>query len=112
MAEMITGKPLFPGDSEIGQLFKIFQLLGTPNEEIWPGVTKLPEYKLSFPQWKPKSIRSAFKEFKDFDKDGLDLMEKFLEMDPEKRITIREALNHPFITKFKEEEGSNIDDNE
>ena len=39
-------------------------------------------------------------------------MEKFLEMDPEKRITIREALNHPFIVKFKEEEGVNNDSNE
>ena len=99
-------KPLFPGDSEIGQLFKIFSILGTPNEEIWPGVSKLPDYKLTFPQWKHKSIK---KYFKDFDEDGLDLMDKFLQMDPEKRITIREALNHPFITKFKENEGNNED---
>ena len=112
MAEMITGKPLFPGDSEIGQIFKIFQILGTPNEETWPGISKLPEYKLSFPQWRPQPIKSWAKEFKDFDKDGLDLMEKFLQMDPEKRITIREALNHPFIVKFKDEEGSNNDINE
>ena len=108
MAEMITGKPLFPGDSEIGQLFQIFNILGTPNEEIWPGVSKLPEYKITFPQWKPKSIKTKFSYF---DKDGLDLMDKFLQMDPEKRITIREALNHPFITKFKDEEGMN-DSNE
>ena len=99
MAEMIVGKPLFPGDSEIGELFKIFQVMGTPNEENWPGVSKLPCYKASFPQWKKKFLKDIFPTF---DKDGLDLMEKFLEMDPEKRITIREALNHPFITKFKE----------
>ena len=98
MAEMINGKPLFPGDCEIGQIFKIFETLGTPNEENWPGVSKLPEYKLTFPQWKIKSVKSLFP---DFNSDGLDLMEKFLEMDPDKRITIREALNHPFITKFK-----------
>ena len=108
MAEMINGKPLFPGDSEIGQLFQIFKTLGTPNEEIWPGVSKLPEYKMTFPQWKPQSIKAKFK---NFDKDGLDLMDKFLQMDPEKRITIREALNHPFITRFRDEEGIN-DSNE
>lgn len=103
MVEMITGKPLFPGDSEIGQLFKIFQILGTPNEETWPGVTKLPEYKLTFPQWKPQPINSLIP---DFDKDGIDLIERFLEIDPDKRITIREALNHPFITKYKGEENA------
>ena len=60
MAEMVNGKPLFPGDSEIGQLFKIFSVLGTPNEENWPGVTKLPEYKFTFPQWKHQSIKESF----------------------------------------------------
>ncbi len=98
IAEMILGKPLFYGDCEIGQLFKIFQIMGTPNEDIWPGVTKLPEYKYTFPQWKAKNLSEMFP---DFDKDGLDLMTKCLMMDPDKRITIREALNHPFVKKFK-----------
>lgn len=46
-AEMLTGKPLFEGDCEIGQIFKIFQGLGTPNETVWPGVTSLNEFKRS-----------------------------------------------------------------
>lgn len=100
MAEMLLGKPLFLGDCEIAQLFKIFQLMGTPNEDTWPGVSKLPDYKHTFPQWKATSLK---KKFPDFDPDGLDLMEKFLQMDPDKRITIREALNHPFIEKIKRE---------
>ena len=50
MAEMLIGKPFFFGDCEIGQLFKIFQIMGTPTEETWPGVSKLPEYKFTFPQ--------------------------------------------------------------
>ena len=102
MAEMITGKPLFPGDSEIGQLFKIFQIMGTPNEETWPGITKLKDYSLNFPQWKPKKLKDLFP---NFDKDGLDLMEKFLQMDPDKRITIKDAINHPFLEKVRAEEG-------
>ena len=102
MAEMITGKPLFPGDSEIGQLFKIFQIMGTPNEESWPGITKLKDYSINFPQWKPKKLKDLFP---NFDKDGLDLMEKFLQMDPDKRITIKDALNHPFLEKVRAEEG-------
>ena len=106
MAEMITGKPLFPGDCEIGQLFKIFQIMGTPNEETWPGITKLKDYSLNFPQWKPKKLKDLFP---NFDKDGLDLMEKFLQMDPDKRITIKDALNHPFLEKVRAEEGEDND---
>ncbi len=34
-------KALLPGDSEVQQLLHTFQLLGTPNEQIWPGVSQL-----------------------------------------------------------------------
>ena len=45
---MITRRPLFPGDSEIDELFRIFRVLGTPSEESWPGVTRLPDYKVQY----------------------------------------------------------------
>lgn len=47
----ITRRALFPGDSEIDQLFRIFRTLGTPDEAVWPGVTSMPDYKPSFPKW-------------------------------------------------------------
>ncbi|CAJ0918080.1 unnamed protein product [Ranitomeya imitator] len=50
-AEMITRRALFPGDSEIDQLFRIFRTLGTPDETTWPGVTAMPDYKSTFPKW-------------------------------------------------------------
>eukprot|EP01018_Ginkgo_biloba_P020448 Gb_39785 [translate_table: standard] len=53
-AEMVNQRPLFPGDSEIDELFKIFRVLGTPNEETWPGVTSLPDFKSAFPKWPAK----------------------------------------------------------
>ncbi|KAG8926287.1 Cyclin-dependent kinase catalytic subunit [Tulasnella sp. 418] len=57
MAEMLMrGVPLFPGDSEIDQIFKIFRIMGTPNEDIWPGVSQLPDYKPTFPQWSPQPL--------------------------------------------------------
>lgn len=88
-SEMVTQRPLFPGDSEIDELFKIFRfhssvtttlfpelyciislilglpiylwfffhrIMGTPNEEIWPGVTSLPDFKSAFPKWPAKVI--------------------------------------------------------
>lgn len=48
-AEMLTMKPLFPGESQIDQLFCIFRILGTPTEERWPGVSTLPDFGVAFP---------------------------------------------------------------
>lgn len=52
----VTRRALFPGDSEIDQLFRIFRTLGTPSEATWPGVTQLPDYKGSFPKWTRKGL--------------------------------------------------------
>jgi len=104
MAEMMINKPLFPGDSEIGQLFKIFQIMGTPNESTWTGVSKLPDYKNCFPQWKPKDFGDIVASL---GSEGLDLLSKFLEMDPEKRITIEEALSHNFFDEVKAKHNEN-----
>jgi len=52
MAEMINKKPLFTGTSQISQLYAIWKVLGTPNEENSPGVSKLPDFQPKFPKWK------------------------------------------------------------
>ena len=49
IGEMAIGKPLFPGNSEIDTLYKIFQRLGTPTDATWPGVSQLQYYKHNFP---------------------------------------------------------------
>jgi len=56
-AELVSRTALFPGDSEIDELYKIFRVLGTPSDTVWPGVTKLPDYKTSFPSWKPQDLK-------------------------------------------------------
>ena len=50
-AELVNYNPLWPGDSEIDEIFRIFRTLGTPTETTWPGVSDLPDYKPMFPQW-------------------------------------------------------------
>lgn len=41
MAELLTKKVLFEGTSEIDQIDKIFKILGSPNEKVWPGYKNL-----------------------------------------------------------------------
>ena len=41
---------------QIGQLLAIFQLLGTPGELEWPGVSSLPDWSCHFPQWRPRDL--------------------------------------------------------
>jgi serine/threonine protein kinase len=45
-AELVTGRPLFPGNSEQDELVKIFKLLGTPTENDWPEMKYLPQYSV------------------------------------------------------------------
>jgi cyclin-dependent kinase 2 len=93
-AEMSNRLPLFPGDSEIDELFKIFQKLGTPDEASWPGVAALPDYKSSFPKWQRRPLRSICPHLCE---DGLDLLGKMLVYEPNQRISARAALEHKYF---------------
>lgn len=59
-AEMILKRPMFSGDSEIDQLFKIFRILGTPDECVWEGISHMPDYKSSFPKWEIQPLPEEF----------------------------------------------------
>lgn len=67
----VLRKPLFGGDSEIDQLYRIFRAMGTPNEKTWPGVSQLPDYRSIFPQWETQRLPSTITYHPD--KDFLDL---------------------------------------
>ena len=101
IAEMATRHALFCGDCEIDQIFQIFQILGTPNENIWPGVSNLPDYKLSFPQWKPKTLNNILRNR--FDQHGIKLLKQLLTYAPNRRITAKAALNSPWFDEIREQ---------
>jgi serine/threonine protein kinase len=82
---------LFPGDSEIDELFRIFRcgffglrgrissadhqitsVLGTPKEETWKGVSQLPDYKETFPTWSAQNLSTLVK---NLDANGVDLLQ-------------------------------------
>ncbi|KAI9224349.1 Cdc2 cyclin-dependent kinase [Blastocladiella britannica] len=87
--EMAMNGPMFPGDSEIDQLFKVFQLLGTPNNDNWPGVDELPDYKPIFPRW-PKV--DLMQHIKHLDADGIELLDGLLAYYPGHRTSAKQAL--------------------
>ncbi|KAK4841956.1 hypothetical protein QYF36_013225 [Acer negundo] len=93
-AEMVNQRPLFPGDSEIDELFKIFRVMGTPNEDTWPGVNSMPDFKSAFPKWPSKELATVVP---NLDPAGIDLLSKMLCMDPSRRITARSALEHEYF---------------
>ncbi|KAL6696510.1 kinase-like domain-containing protein [Trichoderma pleuroticola] len=96
-AEMCTRKPLFPGDSEIDEIFRIFRALGTPTEDLWPGVTSYPDFKASFPKWQRDYTQALCP---NLDDKGLDLLEMMLVYDPAGRISAKQACNHPYFEDY------------
>ncbi|ODA82228.1 hypothetical protein RJ55_00735 [Drechmeria coniospora] len=96
-AEMCTRKPLFPGDSEIDEIFKIFRILGTPGEDQWPGVTSYPDFKSSFPKWQRDFSNPICG---NLDDKGLDLLEMMLVYDPASRLSAKQACNHPYFEDY------------
>jgi len=99
-AEMMTRKPLLPGDSEIDQLYKIFQLLGTPTENDWHGYTSLPDYQTCFPKWQKKNLVTVIGQ--DHPIEAIRLLERMLIYDPSKRIAAKMALQSIFFEDRKQ----------
>ncbi|KAI5385219.1 cyclin-dependent kinase G-2 isoform X1 [Lathyrus oleraceus] len=102
MAELLSKEPLFNGKTEFDQLDKIFRILGTPNETIWPGFSKLPGVKVNFVKHQYNLLRkkfpaTSFTGSPVLSDSGFDLLNKLLTYDPEKRITAEAALNHEWF---------------
>lgn len=97
LAEMVTGRSLFQGDSEIDQLFRIFRTLGTPDDTIWPGFSQLPDYKDKFPKWDKQDIVNVIG---DLEVEGQNLLRKMLIYCPDKRIECPMALKHNYFRDF------------
>lgn len=85
---MINKRQFFTGDCNIDQLYKIFQICGTSNEKTWPGVTTLPNWKTTFPQWKSQNLKNFIQGGK-----YLDILEACFTMDPSKRADTQQLLD-------------------
>jgi cyclin-dependent kinase len=99
IAELATGIPTFPGDSEIGMLFKIFRALGTPTDETWPGHRELFHYSPNFPQWPETDMEFFLEQRPELGESGLDLLQNLLALCPPARLTARRASLHQWLAQ-------------
>lgn len=93
MAELFRRSPLFCGQSEVDQLDKIFQILGTPSEEDWPDNVNL--LWNAFQRHPSSLIQDHVPEICN---DGVDLLKKMLHFKANDRISTAESLNHPYFS--------------
>lgn len=95
LGELFTKKPIFPAVQEIGQLELISRVCGTPMPAVWPDVIHLPHFHTIKP--KKQYRRRVKEEYSFMPADALDLFDRMLTLDPSKRITAEESLQHPFL---------------
>jgi serine/threonine protein kinase len=95
LAELFTRKPLFPGQYEVDQLGKIFEVIGTPVETDWPEESSV--LRSNFSYARGRGVAGILAEF---DPQATDLLSKMLTFQPSLRITAAEALAHPYFADF------------
>jgi cyclin-dependent kinase 7 len=94
IAELLLRVPFIPGDTDLGQLTKIFEICGTPTEEIWPGVTSLPDY-VAFKDLPGIPFREIFSAAGD---SLLLLLTWCFVLDPSKRCSATQAMKTSYFS--------------
>ncbi|KAH7463873.1 Extracellular signal-regulated kinase 1 [Phytophthora ramorum] len=103
-AEMMSRKPLFPGQDYIDQLHLIMNALGAPNDQELYFLTNARARKFmnaEFQKRGPNPTKPLAHMFTDSPPDALDLLQKMLVIDPNKRISVDEALAHPYMASIR-----------
>ncbi|XP_077229546.1 protein kinase superfamily protein isoform X2 [Tasmannia lanceolata] len=95
LAELFTLSPLFPGESETDQLYKICCILGSPNSTTWPeGINLSRLASFSFLKINPVNLSYIIP---NASLEAIDLIVQLCSWDPLKRPTAEQSLQHPFF---------------
>lgn len=93
MADLYRKMPLFKGSNAEEQWVEICKVMGSPTEEVWPGISMLRNF--TFTPAYPKQDLSSF--VPQIEPTALDLLQRMLTFDPASRISAKQALQHPYF---------------
>ncbi|XP_011352351.1 serine/threonine-protein kinase dyf-5 isoform X3 [Ooceraea biroi] len=95
MAELYTFRPLFPGKSEIDEIFKICSVVGTPDKDDWPeGYQLATAMNFKFPNFTRTSLAVLIP---NAGEEAVIIMEDMLQWNPLKRPTAQQSLRYPYF---------------
>ncbi|KAJ3065855.1 Mitogen-activated protein kinase [Podochytrium sp. JEL0797] len=99
-AELLGARPLFKGRDYVDQLNQIVNILGTPeDDEMLRRMAS--ERSCAYIRGLPKKVRVPWAAlFPDATPVALDFLDKLLQFDPEARLTIEQALAHPYLEQY------------
>jgi len=101
IAELLLGKPIFAGESNIDQVVEVIKVLGTPSKQQIKLMN--PEYtEYRFPFIKSFPLSFIYRKVKDLPKEYIDLLKQLLCYEPELRLHPLKALAHPFFDELRE----------
>ncbi len=99
LAELLLGKPVFPGTSTLNQLDRVLEVTGRPTQEDIEAIQSPLAMTMleSLPPTKPKRLRDMFPTASD---DALNLLKQLLQFNPNKRPSAEQVLKHPYVAQF------------
>jgi len=103
LGELIIGKSIFPGKSTVNQIELIIDLLGKPKQEDLDQIGgAIDSNTINSMSGKQKYTFSTF--FKGASPEAISFLKRCLEFNPNKRMSVEEALKHPFVAQFRDPE--------